>query len=509
MDLKIIRQPITINDAVYSNSGEIPIDEDFQLPDYFAEINKMLKCKCEGRITSKSVNGMSIVVDGHVCINLMYCDKEGNLYSYEHIFPFSKTFDVSEDLTGAIIEASLKNEYINCRVVTERKVSVHGALTAYVKAILMKNYEVVADIEEDKIQIDRKEIPALNSIGNAEKNMLLEEELTLSSGQPSIVNVLRYSAFPTVTEAKTLKNKVSVKGNLAVTVLYRGEKQCAVYKSVVPFSQILEINGVFDECVCSAKVNLCYLEVKPIVSNNEQRTMQLSAKLNVCVKSFCDEKIPVISDLYSTDYEVDIKKRDINIERVLGHIGDNYMFKSTLDFGDAQINNIIDSWCDTEIINCAINDGSLVVKATVNICILAMDSDGLVSFFEKKQEFTYKRPLDYEISGKLNCDAVFEPISISYTLLNDNNIEYRIEYRINVSLCEEKTYPMLYEIGYNEKNKIAKRQDCSMIIYFANEGERVWDIAKMYNSDINQVRQINTINGETIDEDRQILIPII
>lgn len=509
MDLKIIRQPLTVNDAVYQSSGEIPIDEDFILPDYFAEINKMLKCKFEGRITSKAVNGMSLVIDGHVCINLMYCDKEGTIYSYEHISPFSKTFDVSEDLTGAIVEATLKNEYLNCRVVTERKVSVHGALTAFVKAILMKKYEVIADIEEDKIQIDRKEIPALNSIGNAEKNMLLEEELTLSNGQPSIVNILRYSAFPTVTEVKTLKNKVSVKGNLSVTVVYRGEKQCAVYKSVVPFSQLLEINGVFEECEACAKVQLCYLEVKPVVSGNEQRSMQLSAKLNVFVKSYCDEQISVIDDLYSTEYELNVMKKDMNIERVLGHLGDNYMFKTTLDFGEAGISNVIDSWCDTEIVNCTYNEGSLIVKATVNICILAMDDDEKVSFFEKKQEFTYKKPLEYLVSGKLRCEASFEPVSVSYTLLNDSSIEYRIEYRVNAPLSEEKNYSMLFEVDYDDKNKIEKRNDCSMIIYFAKDGERIWDIAKAYNSDINEVRVINSLNIDFVEGDKQLLIPII
>lgn len=509
MDLKIIRQPLTVNDVVYSGVGEIPIDEDFVLPDYFAEINKMLKCKCEGRITSKSVNGLSLIIDGHICINLLYCDKDGELYSYEHIFPFSKTFDVSDDLTGAIIEASLKNEYINCRVVTERKVSVHGAISASVKAVLMKKYDVVADIEEDKIQIDRKEIPALNSMGNAEKNMLLEEELTLSSGQPSIKNILRYSAFPTVTEVKTLKNKVSVKGNLAVTVLYRSEKQCAVYKSAVPFSQILEINGLFEECVCSAKATLCYLEVKPSANSNEQRSMQLSAKLNISVKTYCDEKIPVISDIYSTNYEVSVAKTDMNIERVVGHIGDNYMFKSSFDLGDCEITNIIDSWTETEVVNCKFSDGSLLINATVNICVLAMNSDNKVCFFEKKQDFVYNKSIDYSIIGKLKCDAVFEPISVSFTILSEKSVEYRIEYRVNISLCEEKTYPMICEISYDENNKIDKRNDCSMVIYFARQGERVWDIAKMYSSDMAQVRQINSINGDTIDSDKQILIPII
>lgn len=508
MELKTVRQPLAVNETVYSGNAEIPVDEDFVMPDYYAEINKLLKCKIDGRITSKSVNTQSVTIDGHLCINILYCDKNGQLHSFEHVSPISRSFDTDCDITGSSIETTLRTEYCNCRVITERKVSVHGAISLCIKAILQKKYDVVADIADDDIQIDRKDIPALNSIGNAEKNMLIEEELVLSAGQPPIDSILRYCANPTVTEVKAVRNKASVKGNLSVTVLYRSGKQCAIYKCSVPFSQLLDISGMNEECICTAKAKLAYLEIVPRKGDGEIRSMMLNAKLALSAKSYCDDKIPVIIDAYSTDYELSMKNTDINIEKILGHISDTYMFKNTLRFNDCDINNIIDSWIETEISGCTYRDGEICINAGVNICILATNSQDDVAFYEKKVDMVYKKQVDFEFDGSLKCDSVFEPVSISFTLLQDGSVEYRIEYRVNLSLREENCFAMLTEIACDSKTPKTKRQDCSLIIYYAQSGERVWDIAKAYNSDIMQMREINSLTTDIIEKDKRILIPL-
>lgn len=508
MELKIIRQPLTLNETAYTGNCEIPVDEDFVLPDYYAEINKLLKCKVEGRITSKSISANSLVVDGHVCVNILYCDESGQIHNYEQIFPFSRSFDTAAEITGAIVDTTLKTEYSNCRVVTERKISVHGALTLFVKAVEQKKYDVIADVTDGGIQVERKELPALNSVGNAEKNLLIEEELVLSEGQPSVDIVLRYSASPTITEVKAVRNKVSVKGNLAVTVLYRNSKQCAVYKSVIPFSQLIDIAGITEECITTAKAVLCYLEVSPRKGDGEMRSMMLNAKLLISAGSFCDEKIPAIIDAYSTDYEVKMKKTNISVEKALGHISDNYMFKSAFEFGDNVISNIIDSWSETEIRSCTAIGGEITVNATVNICILANDNNGKIAFYEKKVDLVYKNSTEYADCQNVKCEACLEPISVSYTILSDNSVEYRIEYRVNISLKEDSTFAVLTEILCDPKSVKKKRDDCSLVIYYAECGEKVWDIAKSYNSNVEEIREINSITSDVIDSNKRILIPL-
>ena len=511
MDFKTIKQPLVVNETVYSQNAELPLDSDFTLPDFCPDIVKILKCSVLARVTSKSISGQNVCVDGHISVNILYCDKNGCVNNYEHILPFDKLFDTGMDISGANIECVIKNEYINSRAVTERKVSVHGALLICVKITLPKKYDVIADIENEKVQIDRKEFPSLNAIGSAEKYFLIEEELALSAGQQSIDSVLRCEANPVISEIKAVRNKASVKGNLTVSVLYStgGGKQCVVYKSVLPFSQFVDIQGISEDCICTGKAQLCFLEVKPKVTDNECRSMMLSARIALVAETFCDSEIPVIFDAYSTEHELSMKHSKIKIEKVVGHINDTFMFKKSFDFSEGSIGNIIDSWFETEINEYSCEQGKLLVKGSINLCILTFDTESKVAYFEKKADFCYEKNIDFKIDGNLVCAPVMEPVTSSFTILSDSCVEYRVEYRVNLSLREEKSVPVLTDIAYDEKNLKSKNSECSMVLYFAECGEKIWDIAKQYNSDVAQVKEINEITDDIINMPKRLLIPLL
>ncbi len=507
MELKTVRQPLSVNDIAYTAVAEIPVDEDLVMPDYYSEINKLLKCKVEGRVTSKSINGQVATADGHITANIIYCDNDGVLQNFEHIFPFSKTFNLSEELGGCMIETSLKTEYCNCRALSERKITLHGSVTLEIKLIKRSRVDIIADVSEDYVQLERKEVPAINSMGMNDKYFLVEEDLVLSAGQPSVDCIIKYSAFPTVSEVKLLKDKVSVRGNLAVSVLYRNKQNCSIFKSIVPFAQIIEMNSVTENCVCTAKAKLCYLEITPKKTDGEARIMTLNAKVEITAESYCDQQIPVIVDAFSTDYDITMEKSDCKIQKVLGHISDTYMYKSNLEFKDADIKSIIDSWIETEVGGCTIDNNLITVKGTLNVCILIANDDGKISYLEKKQDFDYKKVVDFLCTGELSCSSVFEPVSISYTILSDNNIEYRVEYRVNLSFREEKSISVLTEINSGNKKK-KNINDCSLIIYYADTGEKVWDIAKKFNTNVSDMREINGLGSDVIENKMRILIPI-
>lgn len=508
MDFKTVKQTMMVNETVFNTTGEIPLDEDFVLPDFYPEINKILKCKAIARINSKCINGTSIELDGHICINLMYCDKNGCIKNYEHIVPFSKNIEANDSVSGGVVHAKVKTEYINCRAITERKATVHGAfnITVYVKN--KRQHEVVVEIEDNTVQTNCNEYKFLNAVGSAEKNCVIEQELSLSHGQQVIDSIVRCDAYPVITEIKPIKNKASIKGNLTISVLYTSGKQCIPYKSVVPFSQFVDIQGISEECICTGKVHLCFLEVKPKSIDGEWRSMMLNAKLSVNVDTFCEGEVPVINDAYSTKYELDMNRFDINLEKIVGHISDNFMFKKTIDFSEGTLGNIIDVWSEIEVMNCILNDCMLVINGNITICALVYDNDGRVCYHEKKTEFNFEKNAEFACDGNIVCTPVLEPVSSSYTLLSDASLEYRSEYRINMSISEEKKISLLKDIATNEEN-IKKQNECSLIVYFASKGENVWEIAKRYNTDIYEMKTINSLNEECLICDKQLLIPII
>lgn len=509
MDFKTVKQTMTVNESVFSATGEIPVDEDFVLPDFYPEITKILKCKAIARVASKGANGRAAEIDGHICITLLYCDKNGCIKNYEHIASFTKTFDTTEDVSGGIVYCKIKPEYINCRAITERKASVHGAFSVMVQIKLKKQHEVIVAVDEESVQTNCSECSFLNAVSSAEKNYVIEQELVLSDGHQTIDSILRCDAFPVITEIKAVRNKAAVKGNLTVSVLYSSGKQCVPYKSVIPFSQFVDVQGISEDCVCTGKVQLCFLEVKPKSVDGEWRSMTLNAKLAIGVETFCEGEVPVINDAYSTKYELEMEHLGVNLEKIFGHISDNFMFKKTIELPEGTLGNVIDTWSEIEVENCSFNKGTVTVKGYITVCLLVYDNDGRVCYHEKKSDFSFEKATDYSCNGKLVCSPVIEPVTASFAILSDTSLEYRIEYRINLSLCEEKKVSLLTKIIPHDETLKKKSKDCSMVIYFANRGENIWDIAKKFNADLTDMKIINSLEGDLLGADRQILIPLV
>lgn len=55
----------------------------------------------------------------------------------------------------------------------------------------------------------------------------------------------------------------------------------------------------------------------------------------------------------------------------------------------------------------------------------------------------------------------------------------------------------------------ARCEDVALKLYFADEGENVWDIAKRYNTSVRSIIEDNGLEGEQIEKRGMMLIPIV
>ena len=154
MDINTQCAAIAVNSIIYDKSIELPIDADFTLPDYCPEINKLLKCNAKVRIFNKSSNGQIITIDGNICVSILYSDENCEACSYEYMLPFNKSIDVGTEIADGIIICKANTEYLNCRVVSKRKVEIHGASGIAIK-VHAKNYSnVICDAQGAEVKTD-------------------------------------------------------------------------------------------------------------------------------------------------------------------------------------------------------------------------------------------------------------------------------------------------------------------------------------------------------------------
>lgn len=508
MEQKAIKTPVFVNEIIFEQSAEQPIDVDFSLPDYCPDIVKILKCRAVSRISSRTVSGRSITVDGCVTVTCVYTDDRNRICAYEYQYPFNRSFEADTDCDGAEISCRTKCEYINCRAITGRKIDIHGAAGVYLTLKKRKCTEVISDFDDNSTELRRAKAPATSPIGCAEKYIVIEEEIECGAGQPPVRSLIRYDANTAVRECKILAGKVMVRGELVLTLLYCPEEGGPqTVRSTIPFSQLLEIDGVNDGCECEAKTELAYIDLKPRFSGaGEEKSFRLNAKILVCGEAYCSNDIDVVTDAYTRKYEADIVREEVCFDRICRSINESFSCKKSLDFPENSLYEIADMWCEVEKRSVNTENGRLTVCGTLTVCVIAIDCDGVPCYHEKPVDFEYTLPLDDGIECR-RCEPNITVLSCGYTLNGASSMDVRAELSISAAVYECHRIPLITDIRVDTKRPVEKKEKCAMTICFACDGESVWDIARRYGAAVEEIKQINDITDDTLESAKMILVP--
>ena len=510
MEEKCLKTSVYLNDNVFTDSVEQAIDVDFTLPDYCSDISKIFKCRAVPRITSKGIEGKNIIIEGTACITILYANKDGKLCSYDYVYPFVKNIEMPNECGGANLCCKYKCEYINCRAVTGRKVDIHGAIGIYIKVIKRKCTDIVSDYDDGNIELRKGMAPATIPMGYAEKYLLIEEEIRIGQGQPTINNILRYDANPCIKETKVINGKSVVKGEFAISIIYCSEdsfKPQAV-KAVIPFSQIVDVEGITEICRCDTKAEIAFLEIKPRISGSgEAKSFSLTAKILLTCEAYCVNDIAVVLDAYSRKYQAEINRNKVNFEKITSNISEVYHTKKNIEIEDS-ITSVVDMWCWVQSVNTKFENGNMIICGTLMSGMILCNEDDNSVYFEKAIDFEYKTPVKCEL-GTPHSEPQLEVISCSYTITSPNNIEIHIELGINAAIYEKQEMTLISDINLDDNILLKRTDNSAMKVYFPSDDECVWDIARKYNASYDEIMKINNLENEKLISGKMIIIPVI
>ena len=95
----------------------------------------------------------------------------------------------------------------------------------------------------------------------------------------------------------------------------------------------------------------------------------------------------------------------------------------------------------------------------------------------------------------------------SYRLISSEEVEITVELLITGTLCCNTSYTAVSEIDIDEKTRVSCNGDPAIRLYYAAAGERVWEIAKQYRTDVASVLSENELETDTLAEPCVLLIP--
>lgn len=490
--------------------SEQPVDIDFTLPDYCPDIEKILRCKITPKIFNKKISGGQIQVDGTTVVTILYVDSEKNtLRACEQAVPFSNAFQAKGLCENNVIEISTKSEYINCRALSRRRLAVHGAFSLYLKAVSLENISLFSPDNDENIECDTSEIEVtgLSSLSQACFNVC--DEISVSN-RPPIELILTSDVKANVTDYKIVSEKLMLNGELCVKLLYLSDfekSQPQQLDYVIPFSQIIDCENLKESSLACVSLDVMCSDIR--LKNDmlsESPSVSVDAKISAAVYGYDKTNATIINDAYCTQYQVELNKAHHSLLKDVNSLKDTFMQKEVLSLGDNSVSEICDISVDRCSVTPMISADGLNLNFNVNISILAFDGEKVPVYLERSIDFAKEIQWNSPISNVIKSMA--SVVSLSYRIGDDNTLELRCEMKYMIVVSNHNNFTIVSQIVSNEENPVIK-SPCALTLYYANTGERLWDIAKEYKTKLSMLYEENNLDCETLESPRMLMIPTV
>lgn len=509
MELNLQRQSITVSEVVFDSDVEQPIECDALLPDYCPDIVKILKCSVTTNILSTATNGDRLTIDGVATAHVYYSSGGCSIRHTEYKIPFAKGVDLREAPEAPVITVVPRVDYVNCRAVNQRRIDIRGALTLSVKITASRQEQVISDAQGAGLQLRRDLVSATEVLRQTETPFTILEDLECGYGKPSVGSIIRTETKVNLLDYKIVSGKIVLKGELLVHISYQPmeEEALEVMKYNLPISQIVDCDGVTEDCRCDVHVQTGACEILPKADEaGEYRGFSLEIQLRAFVTAHLNKEIPVASDCYSTDYDCKNQVRPVSFMQLVDILRDSVLHKCSMDLPE-EVEEVLDAWCEVADMSWTVEDSTLTVNAGVMVSLFAKMTDGECMYFEQATAVVHKAALP--CSGEnLRFDLSCCVLSTDYNLTGREKIDIRCEVVVEGCVYKTVRYNSIGDIQVDEASP--KQKDKSkLFLYYAEEGESVWNIAKHYNTSANRIWEENSLEQDLLSDKQMLLIPII
>ena len=515
MDFKVNREMFVANCTVLDSSCEQAVERDFILPDYYPDIFRVLKCCIIPRILSSSINGEKLNFELSVLIRVLY-QSEGSaaVNCLEQKMSYSKSVDLNGDCQNPIVKITPTVDYVNCRVVNQRRLDVRGAVTARVKVVGEKKQPVVVDAFGGNVQLKKSMVTYTANRLTAAKRVTVIEGLELGDAKPPVNAIIRSDCTVFPHEQKIIAGKLVTKGDAEVCMLYTcndsdGSDSVESMRFAVPFSQIIDIDGIDESYEAFVDIESAGCEIMPMGDSGTTFECEIVMTVNCTAVKYATCEI--VTDAYSTCYECELNNSDCRLDSMPVAIDAAHSVDSQITYSDETIKCIYDVWSQVDNVSSRFDAESdqFIVSGNVKFSLMGRNDSGSPIYLETDTAFEHNIPISEGCKGENSYVAPKVCVkNCSYHITDGHTVEVKADLQIDGYLYEACAKTMLSDMKVLTDKPKEKQQGYALKLCYCNADEDIWEIAKKYSTSINAILEENDISGDRPIECGMLLIPL-
>lgn len=507
MDNLLHKHSVPVSQCILNSQEECGVSGEFSLPDYCPDIAVMLKCMMTPCILNRQWSADRLLIDAMVNVRVLYLDEDRCApHAVEFALPVSCAMQGSTRADMASVTYRLHTRYANCRALSPRKIEVRGAVAVAVCAETDADMELLSAYTGDGLQTRHCSVEMTHPIANAEKILTLNETLEFPEMLPPAEMLLGGECRPVVKECKLLSGKAIIKGQVYVHQLYAVDTrsgECGCLDFVLPYSQIVDVEGAEEGMVCCANVQLLSDTERCTVGPDGDNTMlDMTVKLLVQLQVFRCVQTEVLQDAYHTAFPISQQTEEICVTAHKGNRWEHTVLPMKMPLPAGQLTRILDVWVQTQDCDVCCQNGVASVKGRLCIGVLARDADNQVVYLEHPEDYC----LEFASCGNKGT-ATVTVTELHYRVVEDS-LELQIGVCVNLTETQEEALCVIRDLQLHTDQSYPSVR-ASALVYYAQAGESVWDIGARCHTSVECMCRENDLQDEVIHHASVLLVPMV
>lgn len=511
METNVTKSEYEVNHMI-ELSPQVLADYDVIVPDYRPDLLKILQVDANAVVQQFEVQNDRITVTGKVDYKILYIpDSATGITGIITSAPFHHIEETSAARQDMLCHVQSDVEHVEFSMVNSRKIGIKTVIGLNIHLTDTQKISAVTAVEGDDMELKTRSFRTAHRVVDRTCTFSVSDTLAVPVGQPSIQSLIKSDVAIRGKDVKIISNKVVTKGELVVCTLYSAENDampvCTVHE--IPFTEILDAEGIDETQNTHVAFALQSAEFKES-TDADGELRNILADIKLCVQINADEmtETEAVYDAYSTQSDLKLTTACVEIQEVQDAVSGESTVKSVLSFPaelppPVQVYNVV---AKPYVNSAAVQGGRVVVDGSIDAYVLYLSDrqDNLLSTYQ--EEIPFRAELDCA-AGDTECNvkALCDITHVSYNLNASGEVETRVIVRTDATVSSTEHADIITEI---EAVPLQNTDDSSIVLYYVQNNDSLWEIAKRYHTKIDKICGANHLEENApLSPGMQLLIP--
>lgn len=496
MDMRLIKESIQLEQPAARGRSQTVVEGEIALPGGLREEARVLHAG--GMVVVDNVEAMQdrAAVTGKVVFHALYSQGD-----HSKVSALEATADFSHmmDLPGVQPRSNCRVEGVVEHVDASAaggRLSLKAVVRLDGQGMVSQPVEAVTGVHGlEGVETRSQAITVKRTVATGSEEMLLREEFALPQ-ELHIRETLYATAVPQVQEVTGGLGRCGLSGQVYLEAVHACDlpgKPVTVTRHTLPFSQVLDLTGDEGEMLSGHGV-IRDVAVASQETAEGERTLRAEVLLGLRAEADRKENITLLQDAYTTsgdDLRLAAKELRCRVEDTAFTAAESGKTMLMLPEGSAPVRSVLCAFATPLVTGREQLGGRLTVEGVLEVDLIYMTDDSDEPRAVSQEEpfrMTFAAQAGTEDHLRLRCSEV------EANAITSDRVEMKYIMTMDVSGVQTQQARLVTDA----LPVAAAAPEGSIVLYFTQPDETMWDIAKRYRVPVRELKELNPEAGEEL-----------